>query len=143
MERIFSTTIVATILAVSISTGSSAKDIDMAKVKELVKLSVDEILGDVPVLPITIDKYWDIIWKRKKPAVVFFYSNKDAPFRRVATLIRYVAPDYSDRLAFIMVKVVETGKPDAKLGRELQAGFSLDKTPGILYLRQCWRRNDS
>ena len=133
MKRFFPIPLVDTLIAVSISTGTSAKDIDMAEVRELVKLSVDEILGDVPVLPITIDKYWDNIRKRKKPKVVFFYSNKDAPSRRVATLIRYVALDYSDRLAFRMVKVVETGKPDAKLGRELQAGFSLDKTPGILF----------
>jgi len=126
-------TIVVTIFSVFISPGISAKDIDMAEVRELVKQSVDEILGDVPVLPVTIDEYWDTIQKRKKPKVVFFYSNKDAPSRRVATLIRYVALDYSDRLVFRMVKVVETGKPDAKLKKDLQVRFSLDKTPGILF----------
>lgn len=133
MKRFLNITIVATIIAVSTSTGTSAKDIDMAEVRRLVKLSVDEILGDVPVPSITMDKYWDTIRKRKQPKVVFFYSNKDAPSRRVATLIRYVALDYSDRLAFRMVKVVETGKPDAKLRKDLQARFSLDKTPGILF----------
>ena len=133
MKHYFYIPIVVTILAVFISTGTSAKDIDMAEVRELVKLSVDEILADVPVLPITIDKYWETIRKRKKPKVVFFYSNKDAPSRRVATLIRYVALDFSDRIAFRMVKVVETGKPDANLKKELQSRFSLDKTPGILF----------
>lgn len=81
---------VATILAVLISTGASAKDVDMAEVRELVKYSVDEILGNTSVLPLTKDKYWDIIRTRHKPKVVFFYSNKDAPSRRVATLLRYV-----------------------------------------------------
>jgi thiol-disulfide isomerase/thioredoxin len=124
---------VATILAVLISTGASAKDVDMAEVRELVKFSVDEILGNTSVLPITKDKYWDTIRTRQKPKVVFFYSNKDAPSRRVATLLRYVAMEYGDRISFRMVKVVEAGKPDPKLEKDLQARFSLDKTPGILF----------
>lgn len=131
--RNFSLPLVVTILVVFVSTGTSAKDINMAEVRELVKLSVDEILGNTPVLSITADKYWETIQKRNRPKVVLFYSNKDAPSRRVATLIHYIAPDYSDRLAFRMVKVVETGKPDAKLAKDLQARFSLDKTPGILF----------
>ncbi len=133
MKRLFISMTAVTILSVFVSTGTSAQDIDMAEVRELVKLSVDEILSNVPVLSITIENYWDTIQKRKKPKVVFFYSNKNAPSQRVASLIRYIAPDYSDRVAFRMVKVVETGRPNAKLQKDLQGRFSLDKTPGILF----------
>jgi hypothetical protein len=31
------------------------------------------------------------------------------------------------------VKVVKAGKPDAKLRKDLEARFSLDNTPGILF----------
>lgn len=41
--------------------------------------------------------------------------------------------EYGDRISFRMVKVVEEGKPDPKLEKDLQARFSLDKTPGILF----------
>ena len=33
------------------------------------------------------------------PKVIFFYSNNDGTSQRVATLIRFVAMEYSDRLA--------------------------------------------
>ncbi len=36
-------------------------------------------------------------------------------------------------MAFRRVKVVETGKPDAKLRKDYEARYSLDKTPGILF----------
>jgi hypothetical protein len=41
--------------------------------------------------------------------------------------------DYSDRMSFRCVKVVETGKPGAKLRKDYEARFSLDKKPGILF----------
>ena len=133
MKRLFISMTAVTILSAFLSTGVSAQDIDMAEVREVVKLPVDEILGNVPVLSITMENYWDTIQKRKRPKVVFFYSNRNAPSQRVASLIRYIAPDYSDRIEFRMVKVVETGRPNAKLQKDLQERFSLDKTPGILF----------
>ena len=105
----------------------------MAEVRELATLSVDEILDGVPVQSIKIDKYWETIRGRKKPKIVFFYSNNDDPSQRVATLIRFVAMDYSDRLDFRRVKVVEEGNSDAKLRKNFETRFSLNKTPGILF----------
>ncbi len=121
------------IVSVLISTDTSAEDINMSEVRKLAKLPVDEILDGVPVTAIKIDTYWKTIRGRKRPNVVFFYTNNDGPSQRVATLIRFVAMDYSDRLSFRRVKVVEVGKPDARLRKDLEARFSLDKTPGILF----------
>ena len=121
------------IVVLLISTDTSARDVNMDNVRKLAKLSVDEILDGVPVPSIKIDTYWETIRGRKRPKVVFFYSNNDGPSQRVATLIRFVAMDYSDRLAFRRLKVVEKGKPSAKLRKDLEARFSLDKTPGILF----------
>ncbi len=124
--------VIALVVVINLA-DSLARDINMSEVKKLVKLSVDEILEDAPVLPLSMDRYWEAIRGRKNPKVVFFYSNNDAPSQRVATLIRYVSQDYSDHLTFRMVKVVETGKPETKLKKDLVSRFSLDRTPGILF----------
>lgn len=120
-------------LVVILTTDTLADDISMTEVRKLAKLSVDEILDGSPVPEIQIKKYWETIRGRKRPKVVFFYSNNDGPSQRVATLIRFIAIDYSDRMDFRRVKVVETGKPDAKLRKDYEARYSLDKTPGILF----------
>ena len=133
MRRYFSCLITVAIFGILISADTSAKEIDMTEVRKLAKLSVDEILNMSPVSEIKINKYWENIRGRKKPKIVFFYSNNNGPSQRLATLIRFIAMDYSDRLAFRCVKVVEKGNPDAKMRKDLESRFSLDNTPGILF----------
>lgn len=111
----------------------SSQEVDMAEVRRLAKLSVEEIITTPPVERFNLDSYWRSVNGRNKPLVVFFYSNRDDPSQRVATLIRYVAPKYIDILTFAMVKVVETGQPDKQLAGRLTKEYSLDKTPGILF----------
>lgn len=132
MKRIilFSIFAVSVVLCLPVQ---ATKSIDMAEVRRLAKLSVDTILEDSSVEILSSENYWKKVHGRNKPLVVFFYSNSDGPSQRVATLIRFVSMDYSDRLSFRRVKVVEKGKPSQKLRKDLQARFSLDKTPGILF----------
>jgi len=111
----------------------ASQDIDMAEVRRLAKLSVEEIIPAPPVERFALENYWRNVKGRNKPLVVFFYSNHDDPSQRVATLLRYIAPDYTSKLSFAMVKVVETGQPDKPLAGNLMKEYSLDKTPGILY----------
>jgi len=105
----------------------------MAKVRRLSKLSVEKILENSPVLDISLENYWSNVRGRKKPLVVFFYSNNDKSSKRVATLIKYIPPDYTKNIAFARVKVVENGKPDKATATKLASNFGLDKTPGILF----------
>jgi thioredoxin-related protein len=65
--------------------------------------------------------------------IVFFYSNEDTESQRVATLVKYVALEYSKRIDFRRVEAAPKGKPDARQARELEGRFSLDATPGILF----------
>lgn len=109
------------------------EDINMNEVRELAKLSVDNILENSPVETFAIENYWRNIHGRNKPLVVFFYSNFDGPSQRLATLIRYIAPHYNNKLSFGRVKVVEKGKPDKMTAKELESTYSLDNTPGILF----------
>lgn len=108
-------------------------NINMKEVRDLAKLPVDEVLEKSLVETFNIENYWGHVHGRKKPLVVFFYSNSDGTSQRLATLIRYIAPIYNNRLSFARVKVVEKGKPDKITAKELESRYSLDKTPGILF----------
>jgi len=109
------------------------KDINMNEVSELAKLSVDEILKNSPVETFAVEDYGRYVQGRNKPLVVFFYSNIDGPSQRLATLIRYIAPHYKNKMSFGRVKVVEKGKPEKIRTKMLASKYSLDDTPGILF----------
>lgn len=106
---------------------------NMREVRQLAKLSTDEILSQANIASIEIESYWKHVHGRSQPLVVFFYSNNHGASQRVATLLRYIAPNYRDRLAFAAVKVADKGKPNSQTAKKLQAGYSLDDTPGILF----------
>ena len=107
--------------------------IDMAEIRRLSKLSVEKILENSSVVDINLESYWSTVRGRKKPLVVFFYSNNDESSQRVATLFKYISSDYTNYIAFTRVKVVENGKPDKVTATKLASNFGLDKTPGILF----------
>ncbi len=107
--------------------------IKMKDVRVLAKEPVNRILAQAPIEEFTIDSYWKSVNGRNKPLVVFFYSNRHSPSQRVATLIRYIAPDYADRMAFAKVQVADKGSPGKKQAEQLNKSFSLDNTPGILF----------
>ena len=125
---------IAIIVPLTIVFGAQAsEDIKMNEVRKLAKLSVDEILMNSPVDTFSIEGYWKHVHGRDKPLVVFFYSNIDGPSQRLATLIKYIAPDYSNMLSFGCVRVADKGKPEKNRAKELSSMYSLDDTPGILF----------
>jgi len=107
--------------------------VDMSVVKILAQHPVDEILTKSPVSKVDIEKYWKEVHSRNRPMIVFFYANNDASSQRLATLVLYVAHDYSNRIDFRCVKVSENGPPGKDFAKRLEAQFSLDSTPGILF----------
>lgn len=109
------------------------ENINMKEVRELAKLPVEKILINSPVDTIDVKDYWSYVNSRHKPLVVFFYSNMDGQSQRLATLIKYVAPPYNNRMSFVRVKVVEEGKPEKNKAKRLASMYSLDDTPGILF----------
>ena len=122
------------ILLPGISLQIQAKDdIDMKLVRQLAVLPVNQILQDSGVEKITTKDYWSKIHGRNKPLLAFFYSNTDRDSQRLATLIKYVAPHYQEKLFFVRVQVAEKGKPGKNTAKDLLSGYSLNKTPGILF----------
>ncbi len=131
LRPLLSITLLACLIVSTVMAGDT--NIDMSAVRSLAKKSVDETLKDTAVSIIETDKYWEAVHGRDRPMIVFFYSNMNGPSQRLATLIFFVAKEYSDRIHFVRVKVAEKGTPDKKVAKRLANKFSLDSTPGILF----------
>ena len=121
-----------TLIIVS-SAWAVGEKVDMSVVKALAQRPVDEILTNSPVSKVDIEKYWKELHSRNRPMIVFFYANNDTSSQRLATLVLYVAREYSSRIDFRCVKVSENGPPSKDYAKRLEAQFSLDSTPGILF----------
>ncbi len=127
-------------LAALCSSLQAAEEIDMKEVRRLANLRVSNILADSQVESIITENYWNHVKGTSKPLVVFFYIDSDPRSQRIATLIRYIAPIYKDRVSFGSVKVADSGKVDPQTARRMASEYSLDKTPGILFYHRI--RND-
>jgi hypothetical protein len=110
-----------------------ARDIDMSEVGALAKLPVKEIIQNAPVSELEHRTYWETVMGSKVPVVVMFYSNEDKHSQNLATLLRYVASDYSGKLLFCSFMVVNEGKPNKETIGKLERLYSLDKVPGVLF----------
>ena len=121
------------ILLVSIVSIVFAKEIDMKVVKQLAKKDVNTILEHTHMEHFALEDYWKHVHGRNRPLVVFFYANKHKPSQRLATLLKYIVPLYSHKLAFASMQVSENGIPNKEQARILETNYSLDQTPGILF----------
>lgn len=132
-NTLYMSAIVFSTLIIVSSAWAVGKKIDMSVVKALAQRPVDEILTNSPLSKIDIEQYWKEVRSRNRPIIVFFYANNDTSSQRLATLVLYVAREYSNRIDFRCVKVSENGPPSKDYAERLEAQFSLDETPGILF----------
>ena len=108
-------------------------EIDMAEVRALAARPVQDILKGTTVQELDDQRYWEVVRGSSRPVVVMFYSNQDEASQNLATLLRYVAADYSDKIAFYRFMVVAKGKPDRPTLTRMQKAYSLDKVPGTFF----------
>jgi hypothetical protein len=108
-------------------------EVNMAEVEALAARPVREILKDTPFQEIDDAEYWAAVRGSKRPVVVLFYSNEDQPSQNLATLLRYIAVDYSDRITFYRFMVVPKGKPDRETLIRMEKAYSLDQVPGTFF----------
>ena len=120
-------------LIIESSAWAVVEKVDMSVVKALAQRPVDEILTNSPVSKVDIENYWNNVRSRNRPMIVFFYANNDSSSQRLATLVLYVAREYSNRIDFRCAKVSENGPPSKDYAKRLETQFSLDSTPGILF----------
>ena len=131
--RLLSLGCISCLLMVLFSNQLIAREVNMSEVRALAKLPVNEILKNTPVIELNQSNYWSSIHKSTKPVIVMFYSNQDQDSQNLATLVRYIASDYSNKILFCSFKVVDKGKPDQSVMKQMNKAYSLDKTPGVLF----------
>ena len=123
----------AGLLAILAASVHAEEGVEMAEVRRLARQPVETILAGAPVERLALRDYWSTLAREHRPVIVFFYCNADDESQRVATLIRYVAPRYADRIAFYGLRVKARGKPSAAWADELKRKFQLKNTPGVLF----------
>ncbi len=108
-------------------------EVNMAEVEALAGRPVRDILKGSPFQEIDDQRYWEAVRRSRRPVVVMFYSNQDRDSQNLATLRRYVAVDYSDKITFYHFMVVPKGKPDRPTLTRMEKAYSLDKVPGTFF----------
>ena len=121
------------LVALIFGTVVNASEVSMSDVYAFAKLPVKEILKDSPVKEIERNDYWINIKNSHKPVTVMFYINEDKHSQNLATLYRYVAIDFSERILFCSYMVTLKGNPDKSTKDQVQKLYSLDKIPGVLF----------
>jgi hypothetical protein len=77
-----------------------AADVNMAEVRRLAREPVETILSGAPVGQISEATYWQTVQGSPKPVVVMFYANQEQRSRHLATLVRYLALEFSETVVF-------------------------------------------
>ena len=73
---------------------------DMAEVRRLAREPVETILSGAPIGRVSAATYWKTVRGSPKPVVVVFYANQDQRSRHLATLVRYLALEFSETVVF-------------------------------------------
>jgi hypothetical protein len=87
-------------LMMSLCLTVQAADVNMTEVRRLAREPVETILSGAPIGRVSDATYWQTIQGSPKPVVVMFYANTDQRSRHLATLVRYLALEFSETVAF-------------------------------------------
>ncbi len=123
----------AALLALACFVPPARAEVDMAEVRRLAGQPVERILDATGVERVPLSAYPGLLADTRYPLIAFFYANADGESQRVATLIRYLAPQYRDRIRFVAVRVAQRGKPAAAKLRDLTRRYGVKRVPGVLY----------
>lgn len=104
-----------------------------SQVRRLARQPVDRILAGAPVEFITLKRYPQILRDTRTPLIAFFYGNSEPESQRVATLIRYLAPEYRGRIGFYAVRTASQGKPSQRVARDIARRYGVRSVPGVLF----------
>ena len=110
-----------------------AAEIDMAEVQEFSKLPVDAIFAGTPVVRITEDDFSKKVQECDRPVVTFFYVNREKRSKNLATLIRYLAIHFNNKISFYAYKVGEKSPVGKEISHKLKKDYCLNKVPGVFF----------
>jgi hypothetical protein len=105
----------------------------IAKVRNLARQPVERILAGTPVEFVSSERYPRVLADTRSPLIAFFYGNLDSESQRVATLIRYLAPEYRGRIRFCAVRTASRGKPSSQEAQYISRSYGVRSVPGVLF----------
>jgi hypothetical protein len=120
-------------LTMSLCLTVQAADVDMADVRRLAREPVEAILSGAPVGRISDATYWKTVRGSPKPVVVVFYANHDQQSQHLATLLRYVALEFSGAIVFYGYPVTAGATVERNALATLQKRYGVKKVPATLF----------
>ena len=116
-------------LMMSLCLTVQAADVDMAEVRRLAREPVETIFAGAPIGRVSDATYWKTVQGSAKPVVVVFYANQDQQSRHLATLVRYLAIEFSGAIVFYGYPVTAGANALAAL----QKRYGVKKVPATLF----------
>lgn len=110
-----------------------AAPIDMAEVRRLAQQPVGAILRGTPVADLTEADYRGKVEGSPRPVIVVFYADRDEKSRHLATLVRYLAQEFSDKISFYGYRVSETASVDRPTLERLTRTYGIRQIPATLF----------
>lgn len=125
--------IAALALTLGLHAHAAAPAVDMAEVRRLAREPVETIFAGAPVGRISDADYGKLVHDSPRPVVVVFYVSQDEKSRNLATLVRYLALEFSQVITFYGYRAA----PGATVTREvlaaLQKQYGAKRIPATLF----------
>src|SRR5258706_1996506 len=112
---------------------AAADDVNMDDVRRLAREPVKTILAGAPIGRISAADYWKTVRGSPKPVVVVFYANQDQRSRYLATLVRYLALEFGDTVAFYGYPVTAGATIEPNALAALKKRYGVRRIPATLF----------
>lgn len=120
-------------LMMSLCLTVQAADVNMADVRQLAREPVETIFSGAPIGRVSDTTYWKTVQGSPKPVVVVFYANQDQQSRHLATLVRYLALEFSESIVFYGYPVTAGTTTDSKALAAIRKRYGVKKLPATLF----------
>ena len=120
-------------LMLSLCLTVQAADVNMADVRRLAREPVETIFSGAPIGRLSDANYWKTVQGSPKPVVVVFYANQDQRSRYLATLVRYVALEFSEAVVFYAYPVTAGASVERNALAALKKRYKVKQVPATLF----------
>jgi hypothetical protein len=119
--------------SLAVATLAHAVAIDMTEVRRLAQQPVQAILRDTPFRDIGDADFRPKVEGSSRPVIVVFYADRDEKSRNLATLARYLAVDFGDKIGFYGYRASDVAGVDKQRLERLQKGYGVRQVPATLF----------
>jgi len=127
------TSTVVLIAGCAVAPLTRAAEIDMSEVRRIAQQPVHQILQGTPFTHISDSDYLQKVDSGTRPVIVVFYADKDEKSRLLATLGRYLATDFSNKITFYAYRASDGAQVGKKKLQHLQKSYGVKQIPATLF----------